>query len=295
MRDWEETEPEKSRQDWVENERLDWMENERLDWMENERPGSRNDKTTRSRGEDEGLCRDKDGSTRAETAVSGVCRMETERTRAEVYFYSLEEGLPSYLREMEEEAYREHVPILRPAARSLLRFVIQKERPAHILEVGTAVGFSALLMEEYAKNCASITTIEKVPLRIKTAERHFAQYDPEGKISLIAGDAAEILPALVKEEEGSYDLIFMDAAKGQYPAFLPFIVRLLREGGSLISDNILQEGMLLESRFVTPHRDRTIHDRMRDYVRTITHHPELNTLLLFMGDGLSWSVKRRKE
>ena len=128
--------------------------------------------------------------------------------------------------------------------------------------MGTAVGYSALLMSEYMPEDCHITTIEKYEKRIPIAKENFRKAGREDKITLLEGDAADIL----KQLDTPFDLVFMDAAKGQYPHFLPEAVRLLAPGGLLVSDNVLQEGDIIESRYAVTRRDRTIHARMRDYL-----------------------------
>lgn len=160
-----------------------------------------------------------------------------------------------------------------------------------ILEVGTAVGFSALLMSEYMPEGAHITTIEKYEKRIPIARENFRKAGKDDVITLIEGDAMEVLKSL----DGPYDLIFMDAAKGQYPHYLPEVLRLLAPGGVLMSDNVLQDGNLIESRFAVERRDRTIHSRMREYLYTLKHHENLETSILPLGDGVALSVKKNEE
>ena len=170
---------------------------------------------------------------------------------------------------------------------SLLKFLLAFSKPKNILEVGTAIGFSALLMHEYSPTDCHITTIEKYEKRIPIAKENFAKARAEDRITLLEGDAADIL----KHLEGSYDLIFMDAAKGQYIHFLPDILRLLPPGGLLVSDNVLQDGDIIESRFAVTRRNRTIHARMRDYLYELKHHPQLETVILPVGDGVTLSTK----
>ena len=160
-------------------------------------------------------------------------------------------------------------------------------KPKQILEVGTAIGFSALLMSEYAPADCHITTIEKYEKRIPIARENFRKAGKEQQITLLEGDALEILAEL----GGSYDIIFMDAAKGQYINFLPDILRLLAPGGLLISDNVLQDGDIIESRFAVTRRNRTIHARMREYLYELKHCPGLETFILPVGDGVTLSTK----
>ena len=210
--------------------------------------------------------------------------------RLTAYIDSLDQGYPSYLQQIEREARAASIPIIRKETQSFLRMALSMGRPQSILEVGTAVGFSALLMCEYAPRDCQITTIENYGPRVKTARENFRRYGREGQIHLLEGDAGGLLSAL----EGPYDLIFLDAAKGQYIHWLPDMVRLLLPGGMLLSDNVLQDGDIIESRFLVERRDRTIHKRMREYLYALTHHPELYTSVLPIGDGLAVSVKDRE-
>ena len=214
-----------------------------------------------------------------------------EQERWEVFLHSLEKDLRGPLRELEETAKREKVPIVRRSMQSLLRFLMESHRPEQILEIGTAVGFSALLMREYAPETAQITTIEKVPEKIIKAKENFARLDPDHRIGLLEGDAADLLPFLVKEGK-HYDFIFMDAAKGQYPHFLNPVKELLLPGGLLVTDNVLQEGTILDSRYTVDRRDRTIHKRMRDYLYALMQDEELSTVILPAGDGAAVSYKK---
>lgn len=204
------------------------------------------------------------------------------------FINSLDVGNPSYLNELEEYARATDVPIVRTEMQSFLRFLMKMKQPKRILEVGTAIGFSALLMSEYAPQDCKITTIEKYEKRIPLAIENFKKAGKEESIILLQGDALEILPTLTEE----YDFIFMDAAKGQYIHFLPDILRLLKKDGLLVSDNVLQDGDVLESRFAVTRRNRTIHGRMRDYLYTLKHTDELTTAIIPLGDGVALSVKQ---
>jgi len=203
------------------------------------------------------------------------------------FINSLDAGNPSYLNELEEYALATDVPIVRTEMQSFLRFLMKMKKPRRILEVGTAIGFSALLMSEYAPEDCKITTIEKYEKRIPLALENFKKAGKEESITLLQGDALEILPTLTEE----YDFIFMDAAKGQYIHFLPDILRLLAKDGLLVSDNVLQDGDVLESRFAVTRRNRTIHSRMREYLYTLKHTDELTTAIIPLGDGVALSVK----
>lgn len=207
--------------------------------------------------------------------------------RMSAFIDSLDKGNTPFLDEIEKYAVETQVPVIRRSMQSLLKFLLAYAKPKNILEVGTAIGFSALLMSEYAPLDCHITTIEKYEKRIPMARENFRLAGREDRITLLEGDAMELLPGL----EGGYDLIFMDAAKGQYIHFLPEILRLLTEGGLLISDNVLQEGDIIESRFAVTRRNRTIHARMREYLFELKHHPQLETVILPVGDGVTLSTK----
>ena len=207
--------------------------------------------------------------------------------RMATFIDSMDPGNPPYLDELEKEAIAGDVPIIRKPLQSFFRFLLRYVKPKSILEVGTAIGFSAILMSEYAPEDCKITTIEKYEKRIPIAKENFRKFGKEGKITLLEGDAAEIL----KDLEGPYDLIFMDAAKGQYLAFLPDVLRLLAPGGLLLSDNVLQDGDVIESRFALERRKRTTHARMREYLYELKHAPGLETVILPVGDGITLTTK----
>jgi len=212
--------------------------------------------------------------------------MVDERTVS--FINSLDPGNPQYLDELEKYALETYVPIIRKDMQAFLKFMMHTHRPMKILEVGAAIGFSALLMSEYAPEGCKITTIENYEPRIPLAKENFAKNNKADVITLLEGDAMKILPTL--EEE--YDFIFMDAAKGQYINFLPDILRLLRTGGILVSDNVLQDGDIIESKYAITRRNRTIHTRMRDYLYELKHHEALTTVILAVGDGITVSVKK---
>ena len=203
------------------------------------------------------------------------------------YINSLDAGNPAYLDELEAYAIQTQVPIIRKEMQSFMRTMLLMNKPKRILEVGTAIGFSALLMSEFMPQDGHITTIENYEKRIPIARANFQKYGKEDRITLLEGDAAEVLKTL----EGPYDFIFMDAAKGQYIHYLPQIMRILTPGGVLISDNVMQDGDIIESKYAVTRRDRTIHRRMREYLYTLTHHEELQTSILTLGDGVAVSVR----
>ena len=199
--------------------------------------------------------------------------------------------LPKYLDKLEQYSIETNVPIIRKEMQSLMAFLLAMNRPVNILEVGTAIGFSALFMKENISSDAHITTIEKYEKRIPIAKDNFLKYDENDQITLLEGDAAKIL----KNLSGTYDFIFMDAAKGQYINFMPELMRLLAPEGILLSDNVMQDGDILESRYAVERRNRTIYARMRDYLYELTHNALLTTVILPVGDGVTISVKHETE
>ena len=208
--------------------------------------------------------------------------------RMVTYINSLDKGNTAFLDELEKEARENRVPIIRREMQSFLKVLLRITSPRLILEVGTAVGFSTLLMSEYAPEDCRITTIENYEKRIPIARENFRKAGKEDRITLLEGDAAQVLKTL----EGSYDFIFMDAAKAQYIHFLPDILRLLSNGGILVSDNVLQDGDLIESHFAVERRNRTIYKRMREYLYELTHRKDLVTAVLPVGDGVTVSTKK---
>ena len=196
--------------------------------------------------------------------------------RMQTYINSLDMGNTPFLQELETKALADRVPIIRRDMQSFMRMLLALKQPKRILEVGTAVGFSTLLMCEYGPEDMEIVTIE-----------NFRRAGRESQITLLEGDAGEILKNLT----GTFDMIFMDAAKGQYIHWLPDVLRLMKEGSVLVSDNVLQEGDIIESHYLVERRNRTIYKRMREYLWQLTHSPVLRTSVLPLGDGAAVSVK----
>lgn len=207
--------------------------------------------------------------------------------RLVTYINSLDRGNMPVLDEIEKEALRDFVPIIRKEMQSFLKLLLAMQKPMRILEVGTAVGFSAVLMAEYAPKGCQIVTIENYEKRIPIAKANFERAGKKEQITLLEGDATEILPQL----EGQFDMIFMDAAKGQYINFMPQVLRLLKTGGVLVSDNVLQDGDIIESHYIVERRNRTIYKRMREYLYELTHSDELVTAVMPIGDGITVSTK----
>lgn len=208
--------------------------------------------------------------------------------RMRTYINSLDMGNTPFLEELEQYAIKERVPIIRREMQSFIKMFLALDQPKRILEVGTAIGFSTLLMCEYGPKDLQIVTIENYEKRIPIAKENFKKAGRQAQITLLEGDAGAIL----KELEGPFDMIFMDAAKGQYINWLPDVKRLMDKGSVLISDNVLQEGDLIESHYLVERRNRTIYKRMREYLYELKHDPSLVTSILPLGDGVTVSVKQ---
>lgn len=212
--------------------------------------------------------------------------MMTEE-RLSDFIDSFNMGNTPFLNELEQRAVETGIPVIRPQMQSFLKLLLAIKQPKKILEVGTAIGFSALLMSEYGPKDCRITTIENYEKRIPAAKENFRRAGKEGQITLLEGDAS----ILLKELTGEFDFVFMDAAKGQYIHFLPEVLRLMPLGGLLISDNVLHDGDIPESRYAVTRRDRTIHGRMREYLYELKHNEQLQTDILPLGDGVTVSVR----
>jgi predicted O-methyltransferase YrrM len=208
--------------------------------------------------------------------------------RMVTYINSLDMGNTPLLNEIEKEAKADLVPVIRREMQSFLKVLLAIHRPLRVLEVGTAVGFSALLFCEYGPENMQVTTIEKYEKRIPIARENFRRAGRENQITLLEGDAADIL----KELQESYDLIFMDAAKGQYIHFLDDVLRLMKPGSVLVSDNVLQGGDIIESHYAVERRNRTIYKRMREYLYELKHNDKLLTSVIPLGDGVTVSVRK---
>ncbi len=205
------------------------------------------------------------------------------------YINSLEKENSPVLEEIEKEARKDGVPIIRKEMESFLRVMLSIKKPVRILELGTAVGYSAILMSEYIDEKGQIITIENYDKRIPIAKENIKKAGRENVIKLLEGDAMEIMPTLERDQ---FDFVFMDAAKAQYIHFLPEVLRLMKKDGVLITDNVLQEGDLIQSKYVVRRRDRTIHKRMREYLEVVKNHPQLETSIVPIGDGITMSVKK---
>ena len=203
------------------------------------------------------------------------------------YLYSIQKEDESFIESIRKKAKSENVPIIKQEVKQLLEVLLLLSKPKRILEVGTAVGYSSIVMSRFLPDDGKITTIERSELMILKAKENFKTAGKCHQIQILEGDAGEILPTLDEE----YDFIFMDAAKGQYLTFLPLCLDLLKVGGLLVSDNTLQDGMVAKSRWSISRRNRTIHQRMRAYLWEINHHESLKTSILPIADGVTLSYK----
>ena len=217
--------------------------------------------------------------------------------RTDIFIESLDDGNTEFLDNLEKEAISDNVPIIRRSMQRFLKLMLKMNKPKSILEVGTAVGFSAILMAQYSEENCHITTIEKYEKRIEIAKENFKKSGFGDRITFLEGDATDILKELsdkvkTNSTEGQYDMIFMDAAKGQYIHFLQDALKLLKSGGVLITDNVLQDDTVIQSKYTVVRRDRTIHKRMREYLFELMHNEALTTDILQVGDGIAVSVKK---
>lgn len=192
------------------------------------------------------------------------------------------------LEAMHTYAIANQVPIIKPEMESFLRFMVTMHQPKRMLEIGTAIGFSAGLMLEAAPEGATVTTLEKSPKMIELATNNIKALNLTDQVTIVEGDGVETIKTL----KGPYDLIFIDAAKGQYLNYFEDSMRLLKSGGIMVADNILQDGLIAKSRFAIPRRQRTIHGRMRTFVKTLMDHPELTTTVLPIADGATVSIRK---
>ena len=203
------------------------------------------------------------------------------------FINSFDKGNSPICNIIEKEARADGVPIIRKEMETFLKTMLRLTKAEKILEIGAAVGYSSIFMSQNMADGAHITTIENYPPRIAKAKANIAKAGALDKITLLEGDAGEILKTL----KGPYDFIFMDAAKAQYIVILPEILRLLKPGAVLITDNVLQEGEITEPRYGVTRRSRTIYDRMREYLYAVTHCDELETTIVPIGDGITLSVR----
>ncbi len=209
-----------------------------------------------------------------------------DNDRLEIYLNSIERRGSDILNVIEEEALADYVPIIRKDMQYLMRTLLVMNKPSKILEVGTGVGFSACLMAEVLDGKCIIDTIENYEPRISIARKNFERIGYEDIITLHEGDAKDILPTF----NDTYDFVFMDAAKGQYINFWPDVKRLTHQGSVIVTDNVMQDGDILESHFIVERRNRTIHKRIREYLYELCQDEDYETTILSVGDGVALTV-----
>ena len=212
--------------------------------------------------------------------------------RVSCYIKSLTACNSNFLEELREKALEDKVPIIKRETESLLKTLLLLKKPKKILEVGTAVAYSSLVMAEVLEGKTKISTIENYEKRVLEARKNIAGSNYSNTIHLIEEDASKVLKELVEKKE-KYDFIFMDAAKGQYINWLEPVIKLLNKGGVLCSDNVLQGGDIVQSRYLIERRDRSIHSRLREYLYELTHREELSTTILSLGDGVALTVLKK--
>jgi predicted O-methyltransferase YrrM len=210
-------------------------------------------------------------------------------------FYNISEFIKSYDNEapcglwnLRREAERNGVPIIREEMENFIRVMLNLKKPKRILELGTAIGYSAIYMAMNMPKDCHIDTIENYDKRIVSAKANIKAYGMEDRITLYEGDCAEVLLTL----KDKYDFIFMDAAKAQYMTYLKLCMKLMKPGAMRLTDNIVCDMCILQSKFVVERRDRTIHERMREYLHALTHSDELDTSLIPLGDGVALSIRK---
>ena len=190
------------------------------------------------------------------------------------------------LQKIKEKALEEHIPIIMDDTLEVVDKILKKLRPKKILEIGTAVGYSAMCFSKYLEEGGTIDTIERDEERVKQAKENIVKVEVEDKINILEGDAVEILPTLNKK----YDMVFIDAAKGKYPFFLKEALRMLNEKGIILADNILYKGYVMSD--YNKHKQSTAVRNLREYIAEVTENPNLETEILEVGDGLA--ITKRK-
>ena len=210
-----------------------------------------------------------------------------DEDRIAAFIRSFEANGDPFLARLRRTAEERRIPILKPETEALLSFFAELKKPERALEIGTAIGYSGTVLLK--KSAATrLFTVENDEARASEAAENFCRAGVSDRVELFVEDASEVLPKL----KGPFDLLFLDAAKAQYVVWLPELLRLMRPGSVLISDNVFREGSILESRYAIRRRDRTIHDRMRAFLLEIKRSDELESMILPLGDGVAVSVKK---
>jgi predicted O-methyltransferase YrrM len=186
-------------------------------------------------------------------------------------------------KKIKQKALEDHIPIIMDDTLEIIAKILKEKRPERILEIGTAVGYSAICFSEYLAENGEIDTIERDGERILEAKKNIKDMKLEDKINIFEGDAVEILPTL----QGKYDVVFIDAAKGKYPFFLKEALRMLDKDGIIFADNILYKGYVMSD--YNKHKQRTAVRNLREYIKEVSENPNLETEILEVGDGLAIS------
>lgn len=190
------------------------------------------------------------------------------------------------LEKIKQEALEQHVPIIMDDTLEVLESILSEVRPVKILEIGTAVGYSAICFSSFLEDNGYIDTIEREQERVEQAKINIKRAEVKDKVHIFEGDAVEILPTF----EGSYDMIFIDAAKGKYPFFLEQAMRLISETGVIVADNVLYKGYVMSD--YNKHKQRTAVRNLRQYIAEVQNNPMLETKILEVGDGLAISKRK---
>ena len=190
------------------------------------------------------------------------------------------------LQEIKQKAIEEHIPIIMDETLEVIEKYLTNNKPKRILEIGTAVGYSAICFSDFLAKDGKIDTIEREKDRVEEAKQNFKNLELENIINIYEGDAVEILPTLNEK----YDMVFIDAAKGKYPFFLKQAIRMLNTNGIIFADNILYKGYVMSD--YNKHKQRTAVRNLREYIKQVTENQELDTKILEVGDGLAVSIKK---
>jgi predicted O-methyltransferase YrrM len=205
------------------------------------------------------------------------------------YLRTEQKQLTGSLGELEELAHENGVPVIPHETVVFLQFLLKQKQPKNVLEIGTAIGFSASLMAETLGEDAKITTIDRFPVMIEKAKKNFEKLGLTDQVTLLEGDAADLLSSIV----GPYDFIFMDSAKSKYITFLPECLRLLSDDGVLMVDDVFQAGTVLQPIEEIPRKNRSIHRHLNEFLEEITKSSELTSTLLPLGDGVALISKNK--
>lgn len=206
------------------------------------------------------------------------------------YMRTAQQGFPGALGELEEYANERGIPVIPHESAKFIDFFCAAIQPEDILEIGTAIGFSASLMAQHLESDGHLTTIDRYPEMYERAKENFKKLGLEERITMLEGDAADILPTL----SGSYDLIFMDSAKAKYIEFLPYCMKLLKLGGVLIIDDVFQAGTVLDEEETIPKRVRKIHRKLNELLDTVLKDTNNRSCLIPLGDGLLMIRKEKR-